>query len=333
MAETLYESLLGAIETVRGTAIAAPTHKINASEGILTPRQTFHNVPTLSGTRAAFTTSNKVYEDTAVEASGALDLRQAPFIANLALGAGTITTPSGATTTRLHTHVPGMSSDPAKSATWWHGDPNVQVWRAAYHMLDNWTVTFSADSEEAVAHSFSTVGQPWEAVSDPTLPTETAMLLAYGIDASLHIDTSSAIGTTAITGRLIGGEARINRVRSFKRHARGAGAVRTFDATGIGRDNAELDLTFELYDTAQTALFVSGAPQKVRLRLNGDLLEGVLYAFWELDIYGNLQDLAFDTYMDTNRTVTFTIRSTNNAYAISAGHDYAVRIQNNSSTV
>lgn len=334
MAETLYESLLGALESTRGTAIAAPTHLLNVTDGMmLLPRKTFHNVATVTGTRAEFTTSTKTYEDTALSPSGTLDLRQAPFWANLYAGAGTITTPSGATTTRLHTHTPGMTSDPAKSATFWSGDPNVQVWRAPYHMLDSYTVTFDASSDEAVQFSAETIGQPWEEVSDPTLPTQTDMLPAYGIDANLWIDTSSAVGTTAITGRLVSGEARIVRSRSRKRHARGAGATRTFDTTGIGRDHAELDLTFELYDLAQTDLFVDETDSKVRLRLNGGLLEGSLYAFWELELYGKLQNLAFDTFMDTNRTVTFTIMSTYNSHARTAGFDWCTRIQNNSGTV
>lgn len=334
MAEILYEALLGALEATRGTAIAAPTHLLNVTDGMmLLPRKTFHNVATVTGTRAEFTTNTKTYEDTALNPSGTLDLRQAPFWGNLYAGAATVATPAGGTTARTHTFVPGMSTDPALSATFWSGDPNVQIWVADYHMLDDYTVTFDASSDEAVSFSANTVGRPWSEATDPVIPTQTEMVPAYGIDASLWVDTSSAIGTTAITGRLVNGEWRIVRSRSRKRHARGAGATRTFDATGIGRDHAELDLTFELYDLAQTDLFVDETDAKVRLRLNGALIEGSLYNYYQADIYGKLQDLAFDTFMDTNRTVTFTIMSTYNAHARSAGHDWQVVVQNASATV
>lgn len=334
MAEIIHEALMGALESTRGTAISAPTHLLNVTEGTLLPRKTFHNVPTITGGRAEFTTSTVIYEDTTVEGSGFLDLRQAPFWMNLAVGPATVTTPSGATAARLHTFNQAMTTDPAKAATFWWGDPAVQVWRAPYHMLDSLAVGFGADSDEAVTLSVTTVGQPWEEVADPTIPTQTEMLLAYGTDATLHIDTGTdAIGTTAITGRLVSGEFRIDRTRSRKRHARGAGAVRTFDATGIGRDHAELDLTFELYDLAQTDLFVDGLDAKVRLRLNGALIEGSIYGYFEVDIYGKFQDLEFDEFMDTNRTVTFTIMSTYNAHARAAGFDYSVKVVNNSATV
>lgn len=334
MAEILQEVLLGVLESTRGTAITTPTHLLNVSDGMmLLPRKTFHNVSTVTGTRAEFAINTKTYEDTALNPSGTLDLRQAPFWANMYAGAGTIATPSGGTLSRTHTHVPGMSTDSAKSATFSSGDPNVQVWQSAYHMLDDYTVTFDASSDEAVSFSANTVGQPWTEISDPVVPTQTEVVPAYGIDTDLWIDTSSAIGTTAITGRLVSGEWRIVRARSRKRHARGAGAVRTFDATGIGRDHAELDLTFELYDLAQTDLFSDETDVKVRLRLNGSLIEGTLYNYYQVDIYGKLQDLAFDTFMDTNRTVTFTIMSTYNTHARSAGHDWRVVIQNSSATV
>lgn len=334
MAETMHESLLGVLESTRGTAIATPTHKLNVTDGqLLVPRKTFHNVATVTGTRAEITSSTKTYEDTTLNPSGTLDLRQAPFWANLYTGPGTIATPGGGTLSRTHTHVPGMTTDPALSATFSSGDPDVQVWQAAYHMLTDYTVTFDASSDESVSFSANTVGQPWTEVADPTIPTQTEIVPAYAIDADLWIDTSSAIGTTAITGRLVSGEWRIVRNRSFKRHARGAGAVRTFDTTGIGLDHAELTLTFELYDLAQTDLFVDETDAKVRLRLNGALIEGVLYNYYQADIYGKFQDLAFDTFMDTNRTVTFTIMSTYNAHARTAGHDWRVVIQNASATV
>lgn len=324
---------MGALEVTRGVAIAAPTHKLNITDGMLLPRKTMHNVATITGTRAEFTTSTKTYEDTALNPSGTLDLRQAPFWANLYTGAGTIATPGGGTLARTHTHVPGMSTDPALSGTFWSGDPNVQVWVADYHMLDDYTITFDASSDEAASFSANTVGRPWSEVADPTIPTQTEMVPAYGIDADLWVDTASAIGTTAITGRLVSGEWRIVRARSRKRHARGAGAARTFDTTGIGRDHAELDLTFELYDLAQTDLFVDETDAKVRLRLNGSLIEGSLYNYYQADIYGKFQNLSFDTFMDTNRTVTFTIMSTYNAHARTAGHDWRVVIQNASATV
>lgn len=327
--EIMGEVLLGVLEAARGTPLA-PTHKLNVATGqLLVPRKTVHNVASVTGTRAEYTTSRTIYEDSQLQPAGTLDLRQAQWWANLYAGAGVITTPGGGVLSRLHTHAPGMTADSQKSACFYSGDPDVQVWRAPYHMLDEYKITFDAAADEAAQFSATTVGQPWEPVADPTVPASVEPWPAYAMNADLWIDSGGdAIGTTHITGRLVKGEARIPRKRSRKRHANGAAAARTFDATGMGVDHAELDLTFEVYDLDQIDLFTDEDATKIRLRLNGDLIEGALYAYWQVDIYGTMQDLAWDTYMDTNRVVTFTIPSTYNADAVAAGWDWRVLIQN-----
>lgn len=338
MAELDLEVLWGALESPRGTMNAVPTHIMTLEERTLTENQTTHSYTGRTGTRAEYTQHNRTYSDSTMEGSGALDLRQAPFWMSLACAAPTTTTPVGATNARLHSFSPGLSTDAARSCTWLWGDPNARVYRAPYHMLDELTIAFDAESDESVTFDVTTTGQMLEGLTAPTFtaitpPTATSeMLIPSIINADLWMDTgASAIGTTKVDGRLVSGEFRIVRQRSRKRHAMGLGAALTFDRTGFGRDHAELTLTFEFFDAAQYPATL--VDYKTRLHLYGPLIEAGQVAFFGIDIYGPLTDPQWDEYMDTNRTLTVTILSTLNADARTAGADWLVRVKNATATV
>lgn len=332
MAEIIYEGLYGALESTRGTAIAAPTHRLNVEDTTIDPDRSVYRPKYSTGTRAEYITSTIVRENSSTKVTGPIDLNNLTFWANMAIGPATITTPGGGTLSRLHTFPQAMTTDTAKSADLWWGDPNVQVFRSTYNMLTNLTLTADADSTDAATFSAEIMGKAMTAVTAPTLPAFVAGTLVSGVDMSFYIDTSSAIGTTELTGRVLSVEARIDRTRNPKYHAKGAGSDKSFDVFGIGRDHAELTVVLELNDMVQYNMYAALTEVKARVRMNGPLIEGALYNYAEFDIFGPLAALKWGKYADTNRTVEFTIMSQYGPYAQTAGYDYALKVQNTKTT-
>jgi hypothetical protein len=134
-----------ALESTRGTAITPPTHLIPVS-GVITPFRTKYRPEEQRGTleqnyraKTVRTGSNWAIPDSL------LDPNYAPVLFNMVAKANsTPSTPGGGTLSRLWTYTPTITSDDLKAATLYGGDPNVQIWQAAYCMADELTVTADA---------------------------------------------------------------------------------------------------------------------------------------------------------------------------------------------
>lgn len=330
MAEIAFEYLAAALETTRGTAIAAPTHYLNMS-GMLKPTQSYFRPAESRGLLAEYTRSALVREGSEFEADGGLDTDLLPFILSMIVRGGvTPTTPGGGTTTRLWTFAPSMTSDLLKSATFWSGDPGTQIYKAPFVMADELTIAADASSEDGATMSLSGWGNAFATTSAPTLPGQTLGPLMSGLNMQLWIDTASAIGTTEITGRLVKAEATIPSGAEARYTAAGPTASKSFTKVGAGRRHAELTIELELADNVQMALALAGTKGKTRLRINGPLIEGVLYNFVEIDIYGPLNFDDFGENGDTGRTLGLKVLS---EYDSTAGYDFAVKVQNAKTTI
>jgi hypothetical protein len=247
---------------------------------------------------------------------------------------GTVYLPVGAIKSRLWDFVPTMTANDLKTLTLYWGDPNVQAFQAAYCQLDELTIKGDASGTDGVTLSVS--GQGW--FPTKTAPASTpAMLQAPFLMPSamqVWIDTTSAIGTTPITGRVVSAEAKIPLEGPRKWLAAGPGVDLNFGAVGRGKRHAEATLVFEVPDMVQYDQWDAGTSLKVRIRFNGPAIETVgaatFYHYVDVDIYGPFDGLTWGEHEGTNRTAELTILS---EYNVAAAHDWAMRVQSDLATL
>lgn len=331
MAELAFEYLLAALESTRGTAINPPTHRLNMA-GSLAPKKARYRPDENQGTLAEYYRSVDVRKWSEFEAEGGLDVYVLPVLLNaIVKGAvSTPTTPSGATSSRLWTFTPTMNSDDLQALTVYWGDPNVQAFQAAYAMLDELTISGDASGTDGVTLKVSGQARFPAKTAPSSVPAMlSAPLLAPGA-MQLWIDTSSAIGTTEITGRVISAEVTIPSGITRKWQAAGVANDLQFSRIGRGKRHAEARIVFEMLDATQYDLWVAATSLKTRIRFNGGLIETGFYHYVEVDVYGPLDVLDWGELEGTNRTIEATILSEYNA---TAATDFAVRVQNNRVTL
>lgn len=245
-------------------------------------------------------------------------------------GAGaTVTTPVGATNSRLWTFEPDMTSDTLESLTLYWGDPNIQAFQAAYGLLDELKITADAGSADGVTMSITGHAQFPAKTAPSSVPAMVLGSLMPAQGMQLWIDTAT-IGSTAVTGRLISAEVTIPSGVTYKYQAAGPAGTLTYSAHGRGVRHAEMKLVFEVPDMTQYDQWVAGTTLKARLRFNGALIETGFYEYVEVDIYGPFESHAWGEYEGSNRTIELTILS---EYDATAGYDYCVRVQNDNESL
>lgn len=332
-AEIAFERFAGALESVHGTAIAAPTKTFNAT-GMITPARTFSRRSRSDGTLSEWYAAVATREEGAWTLEGDLDVNTLPFLLEMAIkGAGTIATPGGGTTARTHTYVPTMTSDDLLSATLFWGDPGWgtgKVFQSPYCMVDELTISSDANSTDSSTMSASGTCQFPTKLTAPAIPTLTAGGLIVGGWLQLFMDTSSVIGTTPITGRVISASHTLTNNIAYKHLATGPGGSLSFVRHGRGKRHLETTVVFELADETQYDLFVAGTVTKTRVIHNGPLIEGSLYNSVTVDSYGPLDALEWSDLEGTNRAVAFTIQS---QYDATLGADMRFVVTNAIATI
>lgn len=329
-AETTFEVLSGALETVHGTPVTPPTHIFNML-GMITPQNTISRRTQSDGTLSEFRRSAVTRNLAAWEGTGDLDVNTLPFLLEMAVkGAGVITTPGGGTLSRAHTYTPTMTTDDLKSATIYWGDPNNQILQSAYAMIDTLTITSDTSSTDSSTMSVAGTCQFPSKVTAPTQPAMTTAGLIVGQKLSMTIDTTLAISTTAVTGRVISAEHTINTGVTYKYLAGGPTSNLTYTRHGRQKRHIETTITLELADMAQYDLFAAGSVVKCRVVHNGPLIEGSIYNTVTVDTYGPLSDLSWTDLEGSNRAVTFTIQS---EYDATLGADWRIVVVNAVATV
>jgi hypothetical protein len=330
--ELAFEYLALALETTRGTAVTPPTHLLPFM-GTVTPTNEIYRPEESRGTLARNYRSKVVRKGAEWEGEGGLDPNYAPLIFNMVTKAVTApTTPTNGVLTRLWTFVPTLNADNLKSATLYFGDPNMtSVMQAAYAMAEELNISADASGTDGVTWTINGKAQFPTMVSSPTLPAQTIGSLLMPGAMQMWLDTSSALGTTAVTGRLISTDWTIPTGVSFKHRAVGPTGGLGFGATGRGKREATASVVVEFNDAAiaaEYAHFAAGTTVKLRVRLNGDLIESVTpdyYEYVQLDIVGTLSDLEWGDLEGTNRTLGLTVTS---QYDATLAADYALYVQN-----
>jgi hypothetical protein len=328
--ELAFESLSMAIETTKGTAVTPPTRRLNL-ESTLTPMQELYRPPDQLGTFEEYSRSVPVRGWGELEASGAVDLLAMPFILSLiAKGGVTPTTPTNGVLTRLWTFVPSASVDDLKSATvYWGDNVNALLWQGVYGMLDTMDISADASGTDGVMIDLKgTTRFPTHLGANPTLPAIVVGPALIPAAMQLWIDTSSAIGTTAVTGRFLSASISVPTQVTHKYVAQGPGGVPTWDHHGRAKRHIEAKLKFELADAVQYDLFAAHTTCKTRVRMNGDLIESVTpdyYNYLQFDIYGPMSEPSWGDLEGTNRTVEFTVMS---EYNSTLGASWAAYVQN-----
>ncbi len=333
MAEILFERSGIALETTAGTAVAAPTHflpnRIN-----LQPRHTISR-RTASGLRALHSASKitKEWTEWTMPADG-LDTLNLPVFLESAVAGGVAATQPDALnhpTVYLRTYTRSQTSTTERTLTIWGGDPNVQVFRAAYGIPQGFTISGDATGDDAVTLEASGMAQTMATVANPTFPAMLQGPMITPLESQVWLDTTSAIGTTAITGRMISAVFSVDALRGDPKYLFvGPGGQKTYSRVGANATAATLALRFELLDIAQWNVLMAGTSVKARVRFNGPLINATYYHFVEVDIYGPMSDPGWGEFAGTNRTLDVTITS---QYDATAGHDWAVRVQNNRATL
>jgi len=240
-------------------------------------------------------------------------------------GVGTnITTPAGATLSRLWTFAPTMNADDLRALTLYWGDPNVQAFQSAYNQIDSLTLAADASGQDGVTMAVSGMGQFPAKTAPASVPAMLdAPLMAPG-DMQVWIDSSSAIGTTEIQGRVVSAEVTIPSGVVRKWLAAGPASSLGFSRHGRGRRHIEARLTLELSDLTQYDLIMAHTSLKTRIRFNGPLVEAGFYHYAEVDVYGPADAMEWGELEGTNRTIQMTVLS---EYDAVAGHDFCVRVQ------
>lgn len=326
-AELAFEVMSGALEVTHGTPVTPPDHIFNLV-GTLTPTETRSRRTQSDGSLVEFRRSVRTRMIGAFAASGDLDVNMLPFFLEMAVkGGGTHALSPGGTLAHLHTYIPTVNSDDLKSATFYAGDPNNQVFQGAYGMIDEITIANDATSTDGATFTVSGTCQNPQEVAPPVQPAfQTASLLA-GQFMQLWLDTgSTAIGTTSINGRLISSTTTIPTGVVYKYFAKGTVADLSFTRHGRAKRHATTTIVLELTDMAQYDLFQAGTPVKARIRHYGDpVIETTLRPYVSIDTYGPLSNLTWQDLEGANRTVSFEIQSELNT---TLGADFIVSVQN-----
>lgn len=327
-AETPFELTGLALEATKGTPVTPPTHLLNVA-GLITPIRTKYRPEESRGTTEEHYRAKTVSTGSSWEIPDSLlDPNYAPVLFNMIAKAVTSpTTPGGATNARLFTFTPSITSDDLKAATLYSGDPNVQTFQSAYCMADTLTVKADATSDTAAMFTMKGMGRFPAKVAAPTFPAAIPGELLMPGAMQLWIDTSSAIGTTEVTGRFIKTDWSIPSGVSYKRYANGPAGGLNFTKHGRGKRHAEATIEVELNDVSLAAEYATWEADticKVRIRLNGPLIEAALYHYVELDIYGPLDAFAWGTVSETNRTMIFQVLSQVDA---TLGASFSLKVQ------
>lgn len=326
--EIPFEKMWAAQEVTPGTAVTPPDHDLNAAGSIV------QRLSRVYGMDAG--TLSDQQRSTIVRKGGEWSIEQqplnillAPFILeSVVAGVPAVTTPAGGTLSRLFTFTRDMTSNTLKALTAYWGDPNLKMWQAAYATLEQLVLTGDASSEDAVMWQYNGITKfPTALGSVPTAPTTLNPPLLIPGMTQIWIDTSSAIGTTEITDRLVSAELTIPTGNNPKYIAQGAASDLSYARINRGKSHPSLALAFDMVDTTQYDLWAAGTDLKVRVRFNGPIIEGALRNYVEADIYGPFAtDFSWGTLADNNRTFEGTIEGQRDA---TAGTDLIVRVQKN----
>lgn len=188
--------------------------------------------------------------------------------------------------------------------------------------------TFELSSTNTTGFTAYTSGGKWH-LAAPSLPAQTTGELIAGVNMQMWLDTSSAIGTTEIAGRLVKASHTIPGGITPKFIAAGPTASLSYTRTGRAKRQITTIVDLELLDMAQYDIFEDDATVKLRVRHNGPAIETVsgttFYYYVEVDTYGKLDLTDWGELEGTNRTLTLQVLSEKDN---TLGASWRVAVQN-----
>lgn len=327
--EIPFESMSIALEATRGTVITPPTHRLNVA-GTMTPIIDYYRPDDQLGTLEEYERATGVRKYGKWEAEGGLDPKTLPLLLNMAVKPLTSpSTPTNGVSTRLWEFVPTVTSDDLKSATSYWGDPNMaNILQGAYTMIDNIEIESDASGTDGATVSFEGTSRFPTGVTPPAIPAIAVGPLLMPARMQVWIDVASAIGTTAITGRVVSARHSIPTGVTYKYPATGPTGGDTFDHTGRKKRHVETKIVMEVPDLTQFNNFKNSDIIKLRVRHNGPLIESVTpdyYYYVEVDTYGPFDAFEWGELEDSNRTIEVTVMSQRNA---TLGASFRIAVQN-----
>lgn len=338
MAEIPFEYLLAATETTRGTAIAAPARHL-AVPGMITPKMDVSFPDESRGTlvRNYRSQQNRRWTEWETEDTE-IDLNSIHWWMSLFVRGG-VTSTLVETGVRNWTFTPTVNADNLASATMWWGDPNIQIWRAAYCMGDELVITADGGGTDGTKFNAKGMGRQEAEVAAPTVPAigTPLSITPQFLDVWLETTSAAAYGTTLITSRVISVEHTLRTEIKYKFGPVGVATAGVDPLTfrRVGRDKRFIETTIEmeLLDDTQYEIFDDLLAQPVRLRCRhntGALIGATQYGFVQVDQYGPLLDLEWGEYEDVNRTIKFTVPS---MYDTGLSADFQIQVQNTTTTL
>jgi hypothetical protein len=328
--ETAFEKFWAVEESVRGTGIATPTHDLNATGEMMarTSKARGMNFGTLADQhRSAIVRKRGEWSIDEQPANVFL----APWWFNKIFKGGISPVQIGSTGVYLSTFIRDMTSDSIKSFTGIWGDPNVQTWQSNFCVTESFNIKADASSEDPVLWSMNGGCKFPAKVSTPSAPTTLNPPLLIPALTQLFIDTSSAIGTTEITDRLISAELSFDTGVTYKFIAQGAAGDLGYARSGRKVGHPVLKLAFEALDMTQYDLWAAGTTLKVRVIFNGPIISSTYHHSIQFDVYGPLNDdFTFGDLEDSNGTFEVQI---DGEYDSTLGSDLNVVVQSNRAAV
>ena len=332
MAEIAFEYLRMARETTRGTAVTPPTHTLYTG-GTLTPTKSIYRPTESRGTLASNYRSAVTRRGTTFELTEeATDTNILPFLLNGVVRGDVTTaaTPVGAVNARLWEFTRQTAADLLNSFTLYFGDFNIQTWQSPFAMFTEFVLSSDASSEDGVLrHSGSGIAQPWATVANPAVPTNAAGVLLPSQLMQLWIDPApGAIGTTAVTGRLISATHTFTTGVTEKYLGGGATATLGFATVGRARSiGVTTTLRLEVPNLTEYNQWLNHTNLAVRVRHNGPIIDSTpdFFHYVEVDTYGPFEDLTWGENAESNRVIELTI---NGEYNATLASDCRVAVQN-----
>lgn len=337
MSELAFEALSFALEATPGTAESAPTSYMNLF-GQLIPRETIYQPDESTGLLEAYMRQEVTRKWGEFSGDGPLDTDLLPmFLEMIVKGGVTPSQPGSTTSTYQWVYTPTMTADDLEFATIFWGDPNMtHILQGAYGMLTNLTIASDASGTDGATLSIAGMTQAPVKLANPvTMPTQAFSPLVASVKMQAYLDTSSAIGTTALVQRVVSAEHVLDSGITQKFVGDGPDADLSYSRHGRGKRSLITRMVAEMrdfteYDVAQ----LQNTPAKLRIVHNGAFIENDgsddYYHALQVDTYGKLHLTDYGELEGTNRTVAFEIVS---AYDSTLGAGWSMTVLNEASAL
>lgn len=302
MSEIAFEYLLSKIEATKGTAETTPD-RYHLLGGMLMPKVEYYAPEDRDGTLSMGRRAVPVREWCEGDIEGAVNLNEMQRFFLMALN-------GGITPTLIETGVynwvflRSMTSDTLKSSTFWGGDPNTQIFRAAMAMIESMTISADGKGTDGITFKANWMAKKETKVSAPTAPAVPTPITIMPSQTQVWLETASATayGTTDVTTRVLSVEHELPTGVTYKF---GNGST-TIKRTGVMKVQPSTTVELEFLDATDYDNIRAGLPVRLRTKYStANLLGATAYGFLQVDMYGPLTDMDWGEYESSNRTLKF----------------------------